>query len=293
MTGVNVVILTNEEAGRGLSVADLRRVVQDGGHTVVDALTKFDADLRAPQKAVDLFVAAGGDGTVATVAAISARTQTAMAILPLGTANNIASSLGLGNDIAHLVASWAGARPTPLDLGCARAGARTWMVVEGIGSGLIPAGIAAAGSVLARTSAHPVVEVEKAVEVFLEVLANHQPVPMTIRIDDRQISEPLLMVEVLNMPAIGPNLVLAPEATPFDGQFDVVLARADHRAEMVAYLEARIRGKERRLSLPVHRAHRVRIESCQEVHIDDERVDLRGQASIEVGMRSGAATVLL
>lgn len=290
---VNVVILANEEAGRGLSDVDLRLVVQDGGHTVVDVVTNFDADVRVPDRAVDLFVAAGGDGTVATVAAISARRRMAMAILPLGTANNIATSLGLGNDIAHLVARWAHARPTPLDLGCARAGAKEWLVVEGIGSGLIPAGIAAAGPLLEHTSAHPVVEVEKAVEIFRDVLANQQPVPITISIDNRQLSEPLLMVEVLNMPAIGPNLVLAPDATPFDGEFDVVVARPKHRADLLAYLEARIRDEEHRLSLPVYRGHHVRIESCNEVHIDDERVDTCGDGAIDVSMRAGAATVLL
>jgi diacylglycerol kinase family enzyme len=101
------------------------------------------------------------------------------------------------------------------------------------------------------------------------------------------------MAEVLNMPAVGPNLVLAPDATPFDGQFDVVLAQEKHRADLIAYLESRIRGEEHRLSLPTYRARHVRIESRNEVHIDDERVDASGLGAIEVSMRPGAATVLL
>ena len=51
--------------------------------------------LHCPMADLDLVVAAGGDGTVATAAGIAARTSTALAILPLGTANNIATSLGV------------------------------------------------------------------------------------------------------------------------------------------------------------------------------------------------------
>jgi diacylglycerol kinase family enzyme len=290
---VNVLILANEDAGRGLSDADLRLVVQDGGHRVIDVVTDFGADMRVPDEGVDLLVAAGGDGTVATVAAISRRASIPLAILPLGTANNIATSLGLGHDIAHLVARWTTAHPTPLDLGQARAGAKEWVVVEGVGSGLIPAGMAAAARALERTSAHPVVEVAKAVEVFRDVLASLEPLPIEITVDGRLISGPLLMVEVLNMPAVGPNLVLAPEATPFDGLFDVVLAQPQHRANLLEYLDSRIRGEEHRSSLPVCRAHHVRIESCTEAHIDDERVDTCELGAIDVRMLEGAATVLL
>jgi diacylglycerol kinase family enzyme len=293
VSSVNVLILANEDAGRGLSDTDLRLVVQDGGHSVIDVVTDFGADMRVPGDRVELLVAAGGDGTVAAVAAISARASIPLAILPLGTANNIATSLGLGHDIPHLVARWRTAHPTSLDLGHARVGAKQWVVVEGIGSGLIPAGMAAAARALERTSAHPVVEVARAVEIFRDVLTTLQPEPIAISVDGRRISEPLLMVEVLNMPGVGPNLVLAPDATPFDGLFDVVLARPQHRANLLEYLDSRIRGEEHRLSLPVYRAHHVRIESCVEMHVDDERVDTCELGAIDVSMQAGAATVWL
>jgi len=282
---MKVVILVNEDAGRGLSDADLRLLVQEAGHTVLDVITDFDADLRVPQKGVGLLVAAGGDGTVATVAAIAARASVPMAILPLGTANNIATGLGLGSDIPPLVARWASARRMPLDLGRARAGGKEWIVVEGIGTGLIPAGIAAADRVLERRAAHPVVEVTKAVEVFRDVLMNLEPAPIAVTVDGRLIGEPLLMLEVLNMPGVGPNLVLAP--------VNVVLAAPKHRHEVLAYLESRIRGTESRLSLPVYPAHHVRIESCGEMHIDDERVDMSVLGPLEIGVQAGAATLLV
>ena len=54
----------------------------------------------------DLVVAAGGDGTVATAARVLAGRKIPLAILPLGTANNIARSLNSDGPLDTLVASW-------------------------------------------------------------------------------------------------------------------------------------------------------------------------------------------
>ncbi len=70
-----------------------------------------------------------------------------LAILPLGTANNIATSLGLNAPVPELIASWSTARRVPFDLGYARAASKEWLVVEGVGGGLVPAGIARAQAV--------------------------------------------------------------------------------------------------------------------------------------------------
>ena len=290
---MNIWILCNEAAGRSLSDDTLRELVLAAGHTVTELVTTSRANGGMQHQGVDLIVAAGGDGTVATVATISARTSIPMGILPLGTANNIAKSLGLGDDVQRLVAGWNHARRVPLDLGHARAGAKHWVVVEGLGCGLIPAGIAAAERGLASSNAHPAVELSAAVEIFYDVLKRLEPVRRTITIDGKPISEPLLMLEILNMSSVGPNLVLAPDASALDGKFDVVLAGPEHRSELLAYLESRIRKTERRLSLPSYRACHVHIESCEVVHIDDERVDTCELGEIDVAMQAGVATVLL
>src|SRR5437763_2136421 len=61
----------------------------------------------------EIIVSAGGDGTVARVVREARPDGPPIAVLPLGTSNNIARSLGIGGPIEDLVAGWAEARARP------------------------------------------------------------------------------------------------------------------------------------------------------------------------------------
>lgn len=290
---MNVWILCNEDAGRGLSAEDLRQLVERAGHSVLGVAKQYDERSALPDERLDLVVAAGGDGTVATAAGIASRRSAALAILPLGTANNIATSLGLKGSVSEIIASWPSAERVPFDLGRARANSREWLVVEGIGGGLVPSGIARAqarqdgGDDIA-----PAAELAAAVRTFRDTLANLQPRAWTLTIDGAQISDELLLVEVLNIPSIGPKLVLGPDASPSDGYFDVVTAQECHRGELMTYLDRRAEGRETRLALPTRRAREVAITSCTELHIDDERIDTCALGTIAIRIEPAAITVL-
>jgi diacylglycerol kinase (ATP) len=246
-----------------------------------------------PDQHIDLVVSAGGDGTVATAAGVAAKISAALAILPLGTANNIAGSLGVTAPVRDLITSWSTARRVPFDLGCARGRTKEWLVVEGVGGGLMPAGIARAQAEQERREELPPVhEVAAAVRTFRDALVDLAPQPWSITIDGTTIADEFLLVEVLNIRSIGPNLIFGPDADPSDGYFDVILARESHRQELLAYLDQRAAGRDARLALPCHRAREVIIASCTELHIDDERVDVCALGDISIRMEP-AITVLL
>jgi diacylglycerol kinase family enzyme len=290
---VNVWILCNERAGRGVSAGDLKKLVERAGHTVLGVSKRYDRQMPLPDAQLDLVVAAGGDGTVADAAGIAAARSAALAILPLGTANNIAASLGLNGPAPALVASWPTARRVPFDLGRAHAASKEWLVVEGVGGGLVPAGIARAQATKAqREETAPDSQVAVSVRAFRDALVDLEPRPWTLVLDGRRISDEFLLVEVLNIRSIGPNLVFAPDATPFDGHFDVVMAQECHRQELLAYLEHRADGRDTRLALPQCRAREVTIESCTELHIDDERVDSCELGEMTIRIEPAAITVL-
>jgi YegS/Rv2252/BmrU family lipid kinase len=65
----------------------------------------------------DIIVAAGGDGTVSTVASILRGTQTALGILPMGTLNHFARDLGVPLDLEPAVKTIAEGQPAPVDVG--------------------------------------------------------------------------------------------------------------------------------------------------------------------------------
>ena len=107
------------------------------------------------------------------------------------------------------------------------------------------------------------------------------------------MSDDFLLVEVLNIRSIGPNLVFAPDATPSDGYFDIIMAQGMHRQELLTYLAHRAEGRATRLALPRRRARTVVIEGCQELHIDDERVDTRELGPISIRIEPAAIDVLV
>jgi diacylglycerol kinase family enzyme len=292
---VHVWILWNNEAGRSVSSDHLRRQIERAGHRVVALVDKDERRRPSAKAGVDLVVAAGGDGTVAAAAGMAAANSLPLAVLPLGTANNIARSLGLDVSLPDAIESWRHATLMPFDLGYARVGEQEHLFTEGIGGGLVPAGIAAAEASAGAdddANRHPADEVVNAVQTFHDVLTELKPSPWTIVADGHTLSGEFLLVEVLNIRSIGPNLMLSPDADASDGLFDVITAGAADRGALLHYLEQRTHGRECHLTLPVHRAREIAMQSCAGLHIDDERLDACRSGDIAIRVVPGALNVL-
>lgn len=275
---MRVVLFHNEDAGDGSSVDEITTLLERHGHQLVNVVDKEFSVERILESHADLVVAAGGDGTVATAARVLAGRKVPFAILPLGTANNIAKSLCYDGPLDELVAGWADAEPQSLDVGIARGEWGERIFFESVGAGLIPSGIAAAKAQEGPSTSKP----EDAVRTFREVLARLEPQRWTISLDGREQTGEFLLVEVLNIPSIGPNLVLSDEASPSDGLFSVVIATEQHRRVLDAYLAHRIGGGDRPLSMPPLHASRVEIRGSTEVHVDDQLLDTRSPQTVSM-----------
>ena len=141
---MRVVLFHNEDAGDGSSVDEITALFERHGHHLVQVVDKEHRVERILASHAELAVAAGGDGTVATAARVLAGHKLPLAILPLGTANNIAKSLSSDGPLDTLVEAWGRTKPQSLDIGFARAEWGQRIFFESVGAGLIPAGIAAA-----------------------------------------------------------------------------------------------------------------------------------------------------
>jgi hypothetical protein len=82
------------------------------------------------------------------------------------------------------------------------------------------------------------------------------------------MTDDFLLIEALNMQAVGPHLELA-EADPSDGRLSVVVATEAHRGEIDEYLRALDAGYAARLSLGAVLAQDVQVRGWERLHIDD------------------------
>ena len=134
---MKIALIYHESAGDGLEHDVLVRTIEAQGHHVVSVATPEDDGHRVDEMGADVVAAAGGDGTIARVARALANSSVPMAILPLGTANNIATSLGINGTPEELVAGWDTATLRSFDIGLGTGPWGEQRVVESLGGGLV------------------------------------------------------------------------------------------------------------------------------------------------------------
>jgi diacylglycerol kinase family enzyme len=293
---VRILIYQNPDAGheRGLPHALVERL-QRAGHEVAWRNSKEDRLNDPTVGAFDLIVAAGGDGSVGRTARQLVGGTVPIAVLPLGTANNLASILDAGkHDLADRITEWA---IVPFDAGTAdwASGEPEWFF-EGFGIGAF-AETAARLTKLARSGS---TEVNREAELARDIAAlrdqarDQPPIDTEVHMDDRVIYARLLMLEALNIGLIGPKVELASGVDPSDGALDVVLVDEGQRGTLVAYLEALAAGREPEPPFTATRTRdvRVRVPSGACAHVDGRSVDLPAPAEVRLGVQPHAVRFL-
>ncbi len=307
---MRLTVVHNPKAGNGSALADLERWIAAAGHqgAVVDAddASALADALRDPG---DFVVVAGGDGSVRLIAQrlLAARTPVPLAILPAGTANNIATSHGIGRDYEGLVHGWSRGRRVPLDVGRVRTpwGESVW--IEACGFGAIARTVGALTPVPSSADGDTEDELLRDLRVTRELLVDHPLHECRLTLDGEEFAGEYCIVEVMNIPSIGANLALAPEASASDGLIDVVVVDQEARLALRDYLTARLDGDDAPdLALPVRRARHVTVAwEGSRIHVDDEvQPDEESSASgrywgpdrgvaLEIDVLPGALTLLV
>jgi diacylglycerol kinase (ATP) len=279
---VRVSLLYNKNAVDTGQIDEVREAVGRHGHEIVRVFER-DAGLDGlVTSSPDLIAVGGGDGTIAAAARRLAGCGIPLAILPLGTANNIAKSVGCSEDIDESVARWSARWRRPFDLGLALGPWGERRVVEGVGSGLIARGIAEMDALPADEDRPASSKLADALNRYREVLSRLKPQRYTLYIDGVRTTVDALLVEVLNIGSVGPNVTLAFDADPSDGVLTVVMAGEEHRLDLDSYLINRGRGREGVLSLPSHRGRHVVVDGPGDLHVDDEVILSTGPVSVHI-----------
>jgi len=289
---MDVVLFYSEAAGDGVGLAQLRRAVIGAGHKLVHVVERHHGTESLLDVPADLVVAAGGDGTVGAAARALAGRGVPLGVMPLGTANNVARSLGIDGAPDAVAATWRTARRSPLDLGRVRLPGGEERFLEAVGGGLIAVGIAAHESRPGADAAPVHRKIPDALRAYRDALEGLQACPCRLSLDGETRFEHLLLVEVLNIRSIGPRLELASDVDSSDGRFSVVTATPADRDALREYLRTREAEDPGSAGLTARLAREVTIRGWNRLHVDDYIVDIDPDTPVALSLEAGALDVL-
>jgi diacylglycerol kinase family enzyme len=239
---MRVILLHNPKAGPSeWSDVKLKDLLTKYGHQVTYASTKsseWEAVLRGPGQVVAI---AGGDGTVGLVSLRLSQRELPFCILPLGTANNIAASLGYNQPVEKIVSGIKHAKKKKLDLGTVSSCRGTQPFIEAVGAGILAELMLNPPKVKSKKgngNGDVPKEIYRARKHLISMVEDYEGFSGEVVRDGKKTKGKFLAVEVMNTDRIGPKLLFAPVADAGDGRLDVVCITVRERAKLVGYLKA-------------------------------------------------------
>src|SRR5664279_1600784 len=162
-----------------------------------------------------VFVAAGGDGTVHTVASELVGSNKILGVLPLGSGNGFAKEFGFKMNVRSLLSDIK--RANSMDIDVIEINDKLCLNVAGIG---LDSFVAHSFNNLKLRGFLPYVWLT--FKTFLLL----RPFHATIKCDGEEIiSENLFVLTIANTRQFGNNAFIAPEARPNDGMIEIVLIK--------------------------------------------------------------------
>lgn len=254
---MDAILIHNPTAGAANVSADcLIGWLKAAGYNPIYQSSKDPSFPSALRQTADLIVVAGGDGTVAKVAMQRPETAATVAILPLGTANNIATALGIPHNPERAIAAWGSTTCKSLSLWTATGLWGEQCFLEGCGLGVLTqAAIQMHNQATHDDNPNQKLAIARAV---IRDLASKRP-PVTIRaeLDDQVIEGQFLLVEMLNIGRVGPRLAIAPQVDPTDDCLNIVLVEAANRQSLLNWLDTD----------PLNTPIPATIHRCQTLHL--------------------------
>lgn len=259
--GAAVCLLVNPRAGRGQAaeVAGLvAMALRSRGISVTvppcgSAAAVRAAAAEAVRRGDRGVVVVGGDGMCHLVIQEIAGTAAALGVVPAGTGNDFALALGLPADVQAAATALADTLECEqlrhVDLG--RSGQRWWASV-------LCAGFDSAVNDRANRMRWPHGPRRYDLALLAE-LARLRAIPLTVELDDKEVSLEATLVAVGNTSTYGGGIRICPDADPQDGLLDVTVVGRLSRRQLIRATPTLRHG--RHLAHPAVRSFRVRTVS--------------------------------
>lgn len=272
-----VVVVVNPAAGRGKGgrlVGKVDRMLREAGvpheFRVSESAEDLTAQVRAAASEGAATVAVlGGDGSVGLAANGILDTGATLAVLPCGTGDDFARSLGVGT-LGAAVRALVDPHVVPIDVVRVATGAERRVYVNVAGAGFDSEVNEAANAMrvdLGATGTY--------IASVIGTLSRFVPAAFRVQLDDHVVEGPHMLVVVANAVSYGGGMRVAPQASVVDGELDVLLLRALGKTAFLRAFPKVFRGTHvRHPAVTLTRARHVAIEADRRVQVyaDGERV---------------------
>lgn len=227
-------LIYNPNAGTTaqLSPDILLQALKQVGYDPIYAPTLLEGDLdHALAAAKDLVVVAGGDGSIRAAAIRLLGKNVPITPLPMGTANNICRMLEINGKPLEVIAGLTHPEVRDIDIWQATTPHGTDYFIEAMGIGVF-------ADILENYRPEEGKSIRRGVQTIRNILNGYQPKFFHINVDGEDFSGSYLLCEVMNAPTIGFHFMLAQDARPDDGYFDLVLIHDNQRPSYVRFVKA-------------------------------------------------------
>ena len=247
----------------------------------------------------DFIIIAGGDGTIRKVVKKLLdrkilQKRFPLALLPLGTANNISKSLGIRGEPEDLAHSWKKESIRKIDVGSVEGLSDVTFFIEGLGYGIFPLLMETMKEKDEKLFLSLDTEINYSLQILHDLILSYQTENLQLEINGVDHSGKYLLAEIMNIRSVGPNLFLAPDANPADGQLEVVLVGEDQREGLANYVLNKLKGIEDPFVFNAIKATTVRLQADKShLHVDDELIWIDDAAQIKINVFEGILHVFV
>jgi diacylglycerol kinase (ATP) len=279
------IFILNPNAGiTGISrfVRLLEKYRNEVDYCTFSDIGEFRSFIKSRKENYDTFIAAGGDGTVNSLATELIDSGKILGVLPIGSGNGFAREMGFRKKICSLIKDIR--KKDFFDIDVMFVNDKPSINVSGIGLDSLVAhefhNLRYRGMFSYAVSA-------------LKVVYRIKPFDTSISLGNTLLKEKLFMVSVANTRQFGSNAFLAPMAVPDDGKFNVVIVRPFPKLLTPLIVIKLLTGKlrESKYFKYIESEEPVLITSEEKrLHIDGEAMIAEGDISVHI--RKSALRVL-
>ncbi len=279
-----------EETPRQLEQA--ARFLQGHGIDVNVALAKPKEEAtplarQAVKDGYDMVIAMGGDGTLEAVLRGMVGRKTPMGILPTGTQNNIAKSLGIPTDLEEACTLIASKNIRKIDVGRVKVkNGKKLYFFELTAIGLVAA-------IYPQANKLQDGKLSKLKDVALTLIHQEPDPQVFLTLDDEsKVKIKTMLVVVSNAPMFGANFLVAPDASVTDGLLDISVYPDFSKTELLAYYAQITReGFSANEKVQRYRASKIEIKTEPKMDVMADGVML-GKGKVEIKSKPSAVWMI-